>query len=98
MNDYATIVRLVNVGLAVISIALLIRKGVLYWTWYHSRTKDFWWVLLCWSMVVVLGSLEVLLKWHTQYRVLFTLFALLLTIKVMLRPNEVEKPTFTKEL
>jgi hypothetical protein len=95
--DWDLLGRLTNVLLAVFCLGLLGRKMVKYWDRYQPRTKDFWWVLVVWCFVIVGGTLEVLLGWDTQFRVLFTTFALALTIKVLLQPNEIERPTFTKE-
>lgn len=97
MNHWDTVIRFINIGLAAIALMLLGRKALLYWSGYQQRTRDFWWVLTCWCLVVVLGTAEVLLKWDTQFRVLFTLGALTLTIKVILRPNEIRNPTVTNE-
>jgi len=96
--DWPMLGRFVNIGISLVCGGLLLRKSYLYWPGYQSRTKDFWWVLFCWTMVIFLGTTEVLLDWDTQFRVLFTTFALLLTVKVLLRTNEIEKPTFTDEL
>lgn len=98
MSEWYDYVRIGNIILAVVCVVLLLRKASLYWSDYQERTKDFWWVLMCWCMVIILGTSEVLLNWDTQFRVLFTCFALLLTLKVMWKPNEIAKPTFTNEL
>lgn len=97
MDTYVTIARVLNVIFGCVGILLLLRKAHYYWGDYHSRTKDVWWVLFSWCLAIVLGTIEVLLNWDTQFRVLFTFFALVLTIKVISRPNEVKKPTFTDE-
>lgn len=91
------VVRYLNIALASIGLLLLGRKAALYWHDYQQRTRDFWWVLVCWCLVILLGTAEILLEWDTQFRVLFTLGALILTIKVVLNPNETRRPTFTKE-
>lgn len=96
--DWDNLVRALNLGLAALCLGLLFRKYVKYWKRYQVRTKDVWWVLASWCLVVVLGNVEVLSGWDTNFRVLFTLGALILTVKVMWQPNEVDKPTFTKEL
>lgn len=98
MGIDADFIRWLNILIAIVNIALLLRKAKKYWPEYHTRTKDFWWVMLCWCIVVVFDSLEILLKWDTEIRVLFTTFALALTLKVLLRTNEVKSPTFTNEL
>lgn len=97
MSGWEDVVRWCNVALAAVSLVLLGRKAVLYWDGYQQRTRDFWWVLSCWCLVIILGTLEILLEWDTEFRVLFTMGALLLTVKVVLRPNEVRMPTMTKE-
>lgn len=97
MNSWEDAIRYVNVALAALGLILLGRKALLYWDSYQERTKDFWWVLACWCLAILLGTLEILIGWDTQFRVLFTLGALVLTLKVMLRPNEIRRPTFTDE-
>jgi hypothetical protein len=97
MNDWDTAIRVINIALSSCALIFLGRKALKYWKGYQSRTKDFWWVLTCWCLAVFLGSAEVLLGWDTQYRVLFTLGALVLTLKVIFRTNEIKKPTVTKE-
>ena len=92
------IIRILNLILAGIIVVLLLRKAYHYWSQYQTRTRDFWWVLLSWSIASIVTVVEILLDFTTSIRVFFTLFALVLTLKVMLRPNEVAKPTFTNEL
>lgn len=98
MTEYDTVIRAINISLSIVCIGLLLRKAIKYWSRYQTRTKDFWWVLMCWSLVVLFGSAEVLIGWNTSIRVFFALFAMALTLKVLLRPNELKHPTFTNEL
>lgn len=95
--DYDSIVRGLNLILAFICLAGLIYKMAKHWPKYQSRTRDFWWVLTSWNLVVLFGSAEILLGWDTQIRVFFTLFAIVLTARVVFQKNEVEKPTVTNE-
>lgn len=94
---WLTLFLLINITLALVGLGLLSRKAIRYWSGYQSRTKDFWWVLTTWCVVTILSSIERLIDWGTNFRVFFTLFALVLTIKTLLRPNEIKQPTFTKE-
>ena len=95
--DWPEIVRSGSIFLSLVCIGLLLRKYFKYWDQYQTGTKDFWWVLFCWCSAIVLGSIEVLLGWDTQFRSLFIFFAVALTLKLLLKPNEFENPTFTNE-
>lgn len=96
--DYADYVRMLNIILALVCIVMLVRKYIKHWDRYQVKTKDYWWVLMSWSLAVLFTSIEVLLELDTQIRVFFTCFSMILMIKVLIKPNEVDHPTFTKEL
>jgi uncharacterized membrane protein YfcA len=95
--DWESGVRTCNIALSAVCIIALLYKAFKHWPRYQARTRDFWWVLFSWTLVVFLGTIEVLLDWGTSLRLFFVVFALLLTLKVTLRPNEVDRPVVTKE-
>ena len=87
--------RIINIILNLLILALLVRKYKLHWHRYQTRTKDFWWVMFLWSVVVVYGTFEQLMGWHTNIRIVLTMLASLVAIKLLLKPNEADQPTFT---
>lgn len=95
--DWDTAIRALNITLAVACLVGLGYKMARHWSKYQTRTKDFWWVLTSWMCAVIFGTMEQLLGWETNIRVFFTLFAMVLTARVIFQKNEVARPTVTKE-
>jgi hypothetical protein len=90
-------VRVVNCLIALVCLVLLFRKFARHRGRWSARTIDFWWVLVIWSASAIYAGVEQLLGWETNLRVITSAMALMATLRVLLRTNEADKPTFSKE-